>query len=81
MNASGEAVSYLVKRYDIEMNDLIVIHDDLTCRWVKLESVRAGRFAGHRGISPSFLAWRVRTSSASVSASVGRRKLSIKKLR
>ena len=50
MNASGEAVSYLVKRYDIEMNDLIVIHDDLDLPLGKIRIRQGGRSAGHKGI-------------------------------
>jgi PTH1 family peptidyl-tRNA hydrolase len=51
MNVSGEAVSYLVSRYHIEMNDLIVIHDDLDLPLGKIRIRQGGRSAGHRGIS------------------------------
>lgn len=50
MNASGEAVSYLVNRYQIEMSNLIVIHDDLDLPLGKIRIRQGGRSAGHKGI-------------------------------
>ena len=50
MNASGEAVSYLVNRYRIEISDLIVVHDDLDLPLGKIRIRQGGRSAGHKGI-------------------------------
>jgi PTH1 family peptidyl-tRNA hydrolase len=50
MNASGEAVRYLVNRYKIDMNDLIVIHDDMDLPLGKIRIRQSGRSAGHKGI-------------------------------
>ena len=50
MNASGEAVSYLVNRYKVEMDDLIVIHDDMDLPLGKIRIRQSGRSAGHKGI-------------------------------
>jgi PTH1 family peptidyl-tRNA hydrolase len=67
MNVSGEAVSYLVNRYRIEMSDLIVIHDDLDLPLGKIRIRQGGRSAGHKGIgsiinsleSPDFIRIRI----------------------
>lgn len=50
MNASGEAVSYLVNRYKAVADDLIVIHDDMDLPLGKIRIRRGGRSAGHKGI-------------------------------
>ena len=50
MNASGEAVSYLVDRYHVDISDLIVIHDDMDLPPGKIRIRKGGRSAGHRGI-------------------------------
>ncbi len=50
MNASGEAVDYLVNRYKVTMDDLIVIHDDMDLPLGKIRIRRGGRSAGHKGI-------------------------------
>jgi PTH1 family peptidyl-tRNA hydrolase len=50
MNSSGEAVEYLVKRYKVGPDDLIVIHDDLDLPLGKIRIRRGGRAAGHHGI-------------------------------
>ena len=50
MNASGEAVGYLVDRYKAEMGDLIVIHDDMDLPVGKIRIRQGGRSAGHKGI-------------------------------
>jgi PTH1 family peptidyl-tRNA hydrolase len=67
MNASGEAVAYLVNRYHIEMSDLIVIHDDLDLPLGKIRIRQGGKSAGHKGIgsiinlleSPDFIRIRI----------------------
>ena len=50
MNASGEAVGYLVNRYKAVMDDLIVIHDDMDLPLGKIRIRKGGRSAGHKGI-------------------------------
>jgi len=50
MNRSGESVSRLVKRYDIDLDDLLVIHDDLDLPLGKLRLRQGGGSGGHKGI-------------------------------
>jgi PTH1 family peptidyl-tRNA hydrolase len=53
MNNSGEAVDRLVNRYEIELADLIVIHDDLDLPVGKIRIRRGGGSGGHKGIESS----------------------------
>lgn len=50
MNLSGEAVSRLVKRFDIDLSDLIVIHDDLDLTLGKIRIRFGGSSGGHKGV-------------------------------
>jgi PTH1 family peptidyl-tRNA hydrolase len=50
MNESGEAVSRLVKRFDIDPGELVVIHDDLDLPLGKLRIRKDGSSGGHKGI-------------------------------
>jgi PTH1 family peptidyl-tRNA hydrolase len=54
MNASGEAVSRLVRRFKVSpdnyRDDLIVVHDDLDLLTGKIRLRRGGSSAGHKGI-------------------------------
>ena len=50
MNQSGQAVSHLVKRFNINLNGFIVIHDDLDLPVGKIRIRQSGSAAGHRGI-------------------------------
>jgi peptidyl-tRNA hydrolase, PTH1 family len=50
MNLSGEAVEYLVNRYGIDSNDLIVVHDDLDLPLGKLRIRLDGGSGGHNGV-------------------------------
>ena len=50
MNLSGESVSRLVKRFDINLNDLIVIHDDLNLPLGKIRIRPVGSSGGHKGV-------------------------------
>jgi len=50
MNLSGRSVSLLVKRYKINPEDLIIIHDDLDLPTGKIRIRQGGRSAGHKGI-------------------------------
>ncbi len=51
MNLSGQSVSLLVKKFDIDRNDLIVIHDDLDLPLGKIRIRRGGGSAGHKGVN------------------------------
>jgi len=67
MNSSGESVSLLVKRYKVELNDLIIIHDDLDLPLGKIRIRHDGGSGGHKGMksivaslgSPDFIRLRV----------------------
>jgi PTH1 family peptidyl-tRNA hydrolase len=50
MNASGEAVSALMKRLDVTPTDLVVIHDDLDLPVGKIRLRLGGSSGGHKGI-------------------------------
>ena len=50
MNRSGGAVSRLVKKYDISLENIIVIHDDLDLPLGKIRIRPRGSAAGHKGI-------------------------------
>jgi PTH1 family peptidyl-tRNA hydrolase len=51
VNQSGEAVSCLVRNYEVTPNDLIVIHDDLDLPLGKIRIRPEGSAGGHRGIN------------------------------
>ena len=50
VNRSGQAVSYLVRKYQVTRDRLIVIHDDLDLPPRKIRIRQGGSSAGHRGI-------------------------------
>ncbi len=50
MNASGESVAGLMRRYSVTLDDLIVVHDDLDLPLGKIRLRRASSAAGHNGI-------------------------------
>ena len=50
MNLSGQAVSRLIKRFDIALDDLLIIHDDLDLPLGKIRIRPSGGSAGHKGI-------------------------------
>lgn len=50
MNQSGEAVSRLVRRFKISLDDLLVIHDDLDLPLAKIRIRPGGSAAGHKGV-------------------------------
>lgn len=50
MNLSGEAVSGLIRRYKIDLANLLVISDDLDLEFGRMKIRAAGSSAGHRGI-------------------------------
>jgi PTH1 family peptidyl-tRNA hydrolase len=50
MNLSGESVSRLIKKFDINLDDLLVIHDDLDLPLGKIRIRHGGGSGGHKGI-------------------------------
>ncbi len=50
MNLSGESVSRLVRKFDISLDNLLVIHDDLDLPLGKIRIRQGGGSAGHKGI-------------------------------
>jgi PTH1 family peptidyl-tRNA hydrolase len=50
MNLSGQSVSRLVKRFNINLSDLLVIHDDLDLPLGKIRIRQGGSSGGHKGI-------------------------------
>ncbi len=50
MNLSGESVSRLVRKFNVNLNDLIVIHDDLDLPIGKIRIRQDGTSGGHKGI-------------------------------
>ena len=50
MNLSGQSVSRLVKRFNINLSDLLIIHDDLDLPLGKIRIRRGGSSGGHKGI-------------------------------
>jgi len=50
MNQSGQAVSRLVKKFKVSLDDLLVIHDDLDLPLGKIRVRPGGSSAGHKGI-------------------------------
>ena len=51
MNLSGESVVLLVRKFDIKLDDLLVIHDDLDLPLGKIRISRGSGSGGHRGVS------------------------------
>lgn len=50
MNRSGQAVSRLVRKFNISLDDLLVIHDDLDLPLGKIRIRPGGGAAGHKGV-------------------------------
>ena len=50
MNLSGQSVSLLIKKFDVNLDDLLVIHDDLDLPLGKIRISRGGGSGGHKGI-------------------------------
>ncbi len=51
MNLSVQSVSRLVKRFDIKLDNLLVIHDDLDLPLGKIRIRRGSSSGGHKGVS------------------------------
>jgi len=50
MNRSGQAVNRLVNKFKIDLNDLLVIHDDLDLPLGTIRFRHGGSSGGHKGI-------------------------------
>jgi len=50
MNLSGQSVSRLVKKYDINLANLLVIHDDLDLSLGKIRVRQGSGSGGHKGV-------------------------------
>ena len=50
MNSSGQSVSRLIQRFNIDLNDLLVICDDLDLPLGKIRIRHGGSSGGHKGV-------------------------------
>ena len=50
VNLSGESVSRMVNKFNVSLNDLIIIHDDLDLPLGKIRIRQGGSSGGHNGI-------------------------------
>jgi len=50
MNLSGQSVNQLMKKFNISLADLLIIHDDLDLPLGKIRIRHGGSSAGHKGI-------------------------------
>ena len=50
MNLSGQSVSRLVRKFDINLTNLLVIHDDLDLPLGKIRIRQGGGSGGHKGV-------------------------------
>jgi PTH1 family peptidyl-tRNA hydrolase len=50
MNRSGRSVSLLVKKFNVSLDNLIVIHDDLDLPLSKIRIRQGGGSGGHKGV-------------------------------
>ena len=50
MNLSGQSVSLLIRKFNINPNDLLIIHDDLDLPLGKIRIRQGGGSGGHKGI-------------------------------
>ena len=50
MNLSGNAVRALLRKYKIDLSDLLVVSDDLDLEWGRLRIKPSGSSAGQRGL-------------------------------
>jgi PTH1 family peptidyl-tRNA hydrolase len=51
MNLSGLAVKKILRKFDIQPENLIIIHDDLDMETGKLRIRRTGSSGGHKGLN------------------------------
>jgi PTH1 family peptidyl-tRNA hydrolase len=70
MNSSGEAVSSLMQRFHIPVNDLVVVYDDLDLPAGKIRLRLGGSAAGHKGVE-SIISWLQSQDFARVRIGIG----------
>ncbi|MCX5700490.1 MAG: aminoacyl-tRNA hydrolase [Candidatus Omnitrophica bacterium] len=51
MNLSGDAVKSLIRKYKIDLKDLLIVCDDLDLAFGRFKMRKAGSSAGHKGVS------------------------------
>ena len=51
MNRSGQSVSRLVQKFNIDLDDLLIIHDDLDLPLGKIRIRQGGGSGGHKGVN------------------------------
>jgi PTH1 family peptidyl-tRNA hydrolase len=51
MNRSGQSVGRLVPRFNIDLDDLLIIHDDLDLPLGKIRIRQGGGSGGHKGVN------------------------------
>ena len=71
MNQSGQSVGRLVKKFNVNLDDLIVIHDDLDLPPGKIRIRQDGGSGGHKGID-SIVADLVNQDFLRIRAGIGR---------
>jgi PTH1 family peptidyl-tRNA hydrolase len=71
MNKSGESVGDCVHHYDLEMDRLLIIHDDLDLPLGKIKVVRNGGAGGHKGVL-SIIAFLGSSAFSRVKIGIGR---------
>ena len=52
MNQSGRSVSRLILKFNVDVNDLLVIHDDLDLPLGRIRIRHGGGSGGHKGVEP-----------------------------
>jgi PTH1 family peptidyl-tRNA hydrolase len=51
MNLSGEAVVYVKEKYNIDLSNLLIVHDDLDLSLGKIKIKQSGGDGGHNGLA------------------------------
>lgn len=54
MNLVGEAVSKIVQFYKVDLNDVLVIHDDVDLKFGEVKLKKSSGSAGHHGVEDLF---------------------------
>ena len=71
MNLSGQSVSRLVKKFNINLNNLLVIHDDLDLPLGKIRISQGGGSGGHKGVD-SIIIWQESQDFLRLRVGIGR---------
>ncbi|MEW6557099.1 MAG: aminoacyl-tRNA hydrolase [Elusimicrobiota bacterium] len=50
VNKSGSAIMPLIKKYNPDHNDMLVVHDDLDIEFGRIQIKKGGSSAGHNGV-------------------------------